>query len=183
MGRGEYDKVAKRYARALFDVTQPDSFDVVGDQLAYLATLWEQSADFREAMINPRIADDSRIEVLGAVVTASGSWKSEPTRRCLETIVGRRKAPILPALVRTFSELIEEFRRNLTLEVTLAQPVAADTIAELKKQLSSSLGGEVRLSVKHDPELLGGLTIRLADKLLDRSVAGTLARMAQQLTR
>jgi F0F1-type ATP synthase delta subunit len=65
----------------------------------------------------------------------------------------------------------------------LAQPANEGTIAELQKKLSSSLGGEVKMTVKTDPSLIGGLTVRLGDSFLDRSVAGTLQRVAAQLVR
>jgi len=54
-------------------------------------------------------------------------------------------------------------------------------VSDLKVLLSKALGGEVTLDVKSDVALLGGLTIRLGDKLLDRSVLGTLQRMAVEL--
>ena len=78
---------------------------------------------------------------------------------------------------------MSEYRKSLSLEVTLAQPANDDVVATLKGRLSQALGGEVLLTVKSDPALLGGVTIRLGDKLLDRSVAGTLRRMASQLSR
>jgi F-type H+-transporting ATPase subunit delta len=56
-------------------------------------------------------------------------------------------------------------------------------VEDLKSRLSKALGGEVSLQVKSDPALLGGLTVRLGDRLLDRSVAGSLQRMAIDLTR
>jgi F0F1-type ATP synthase delta subunit len=76
---------------------------------------------------------------------------------------------------------VNEYRKSLSLEVTVATPVGADAIAAVKERLSRALGGEVQVVVKNDPALIGGLTIRLGDKLLDRSVAGTLQRVASQL--
>jgi F0F1-type ATP synthase delta subunit len=78
---------------------------------------------------------------------------------------------------------VSEFKKGLRLEITLAQPANEATISDLQKRLSSSLGGEVKMSVKTDPSLIGGLTVRLGDTLLDRSVAGTLQRVAGQLVR
>jgi F-type H+-transporting ATPase subunit delta len=78
---------------------------------------------------------------------------------------------------------VAEYRKALSLDITVASESQASSVEALKGQLSQALGGEVTLQVKSDPSLLGGLTIRLGDRYLDRSVAGTLQRMALQLVR
>jgi F0F1-type ATP synthase delta subunit len=88
---------------------------------------------------------------------------------------------VLPAVSAAFSERVAEYRKSLTLAVTVAKPVTPEVVSDVKSRLSQSLGGEVTITVKHDPALLGGMTIRLGDRLLDRSVAGTLQRIAAQL--
>jgi ATP synthase F1 delta subunit len=76
---------------------------------------------------------------------------------------------------------VNEFRRSLTLSVTVAKQHTEEQISKLGADLATSLGGQVTLNVRHDPSLLGGITIRLGDRLLDRSVAGTLQRIAGQV--
>jgi F-type H+-transporting ATPase subunit delta len=183
MVAGRTEKVAKRYARALFEVCEPKDFDVVSAQLATLSSLWNDSADFRQSMLNPSVSDALRLQVIESLVAALGGWKHEPTRRTVHQLVSLRKAATLPSLARIYAGLVSEYRKSLSLEVTLAQPANDDVVANLKGRLSQALGGDVALTVTSDPALIGGLTIRLGDKLLDRSVAGTLQRMASQISR
>jgi F-type H+-transporting ATPase subunit delta len=183
MVAGRQEKVAKRYARALFEVSEPNDFDTVCGQLLTLSSLWNDSADFRQSMLNPRVSDALRLEVVDSLVASLGGWKHEPTKRTVHQLVSLRKAATLPSLAQIYSALVSEYRKSLSLEVTLAQPANDDVVANLKGRLSQALGGEVALTVTSDPSLIGGLTIRLGDKLLDRSVAGTLQRMASQISR
>lgn len=183
MASERQDKVAKRYARALFDVTEPSNFDRVSEQLQALAAAWSSSLEFRQAMLNPRVFDALRLSVMELVVGTVGGWASEPLKRTLNTLVSLRKVSVVPTLSEIFTKLVSDYRKSLSLEVTFAAPAADADVASLRSGLSRSLGGEVSLSVKHDPSLLGGVTIRMGDKLLDRSVAGTLQRMAVQLTK
>jgi F-type H+-transporting ATPase subunit delta len=183
MVAGRQEKVAKRYARALFEVSEPKDFDAVSAQLTTLSTLWNDSADFKQSMLNPSVSDALRIEVIDSLVAALGGWKHEPTKRTVHQLVSLRKAATLPSLAQIYSALVSEYRKSLSLEVTLAQPANDDVVANLKGRLSQALGGDVALTVTSDPALIGGLTIRLGDKLLDRSVAGTLQRMASQISR
>lgn len=181
MGTGKHDRVAKRYARALFDVSAPQDFDRVEGQLRAIAAVWDASLDLRQSMLNPRVGDDLRAQVLDGIVAVLGGWVSEPLKRTVHALVQLRKAAIVPALAEVFSKLVQAYKKSLSLEVTLATPANGDVIASLSQRLSSALGGEVSIAVKNDPNLIGGLTIRLGDTLLDRSVAGTLQRLASQI--
>lgn len=188
MVAGKQDRVAKRYARALFEVCQPSEFDATDKQLRTLATAWASSQEFRQNMLNPSVQDAARVQVvetlvqaLGAVTGQSG-WANQATQRMVQTLVSLRKVAVLPAVSETFTHLVSEYRKSLTLAVSVAKPVTPEVIADVQSKLSQSLGGDVTIAVKHDPALLGGMTIRLGDTLLDRSVAGTLQRIASQLT-
>jgi F-type H+-transporting ATPase subunit delta len=183
MSSGREQRIAKRYAKALFDVCAPADLDRVEAQLKALAQAWATSTDFRESMSNPRVAEGSRLAVIAAVADAFGGFATEPLKRTLTTLTSLRKASVIPALSEIFSHFVSEYKKSLLLEVTLAQPANEGAIAELQKKLSSSLGGEVKMTVKTDPSLIGGLTVRLGDSFLDRSVAGTLQRVAAQLVR
>lgn len=181
MASGKHDRVAKRYARALFDVSGPADFDRTEQQLKALSSLWSESADLRQSMLNPRVIDSLRAQVIDSVIASIGGWVSEPVKRTVHAIVSLQKAAIFPALSDIFSHLVQEYRKSLSLEVTMAKPANADVVSTLTQQLSSALGGDVKVAVKTDPGLIGGVTIRLGDTLLDRSVAGTLQRLASQI--
>jgi F-type H+-transporting ATPase subunit delta len=183
MSSGREQRVAKRYAKALFDVCAPADLDRVEAQLKDLARVWEVSQDFRESLSNPRVSEGARLSVIVAIAEALGGWATEPLKKTLTMLVTLRRGVVIPALSETFAHFVREYKKSLLLEVTLAQPANAEVVAELQKKLSSSLGGEVKMTVKADPSLIGGLTVRLGDSFLDRSVAGTLQRVADQLVR
>lgn len=175
--------VAKRYAQALFSVCSPADFDRTEAQLKTLAKAWVESKELRDSMLNPRVNDQLRIQAIDAVVAALGGWATEPTKKTVHILVSLRKAALFPELAESFSHFVSEYRKSLSLEVTLATAANDDVVQDLRTRLSKALGGEVTLAVKSDAALLGGLTVRLGDRLLDRSVAGTLQRMAIDLTR
>ncbi len=183
MSSGREERVAKRYARALFEVTTPADFEKVENQLSTLAQAWKASAEFRDSLSNPRVSEEARSSVVNAIVDSLGGWRTEPSKRAILTLTALRRGGVFPALAEAFSLLVSEYKKSLLLEVTFPQAVGDSVVTDLQKKLSSSLGGEVKITVKTDPSLIGGVTIRLGDTLLDRSVSGTLQRLAGQLTR
>lgn len=183
MSSGRHTLVAKRYAKALFDVCPPADFDKTGAQLKSLGSAWTESSELRQCMLNPQVNDALRVSTIDAIAEVLGGWASEPLKRTAHALVKLRKAAVLPDLSDIFDRFVAEYRKSLSLEVTLATPVTDSVVGDLKARLSQVLGGEVALQVKSDPLLLGGMTVRLGDKLLDRSVAGSLQRIAIGLTR
>lgn len=180
---GQEEKVARRYAKALFDTCEPTQFDTVNEQLAQLAALWKGSVEFCNANLNPQITLSQRADVLSSVVGALGGWKNDALKKTVEILVSMRKAAVIPHLADLFAAYVREFRKNLAIEITSATAVSTDEQQSIKSKLSAALGGEVTLAVKENPDLIGGVTLRLGDRYLDRSIAGTLGRIAGQLAK
>lgn len=183
MSVGKIEIVAKRYARALFDVTAPADFDRVEARLVCIAGAWSGSAELRAVMQNPQVLPSARMAVVAEILQRAGGCATDPLWRTLEAIIGLRKGATLPALAETFAALVRAYRKSLSLEVVVAKPVNQQEVSELRGRLSQSLGGDVALEVSADPELLGGMTLKVGDRYLDRSVSGTLKRMAAELVR
>lgn len=183
MAFGQVEKVARRYAKALFDACEPTQFDTVSAQLGQLSSLWAESQDFREVNQNPRITDSQREQVLESVISSLGGWKNEQLHKTINILVSLRKGAAIPDLSRLFTDFVREYRKNLAIEVSSASPVSAEEQTAIREKLGVALGGEVTLTVKHAPELIGGVTLRLGDKYLDRSIAGTLDRIASQIAK
>jgi F-type H+-transporting ATPase subunit delta len=180
MAHGNQDKIAKRYARALFSVTEPLQFDTSIHLLNLCAQLWQDNPDFRTLLTNPQVSEQDRVGLVQAILP-----KETPAalQRTLVTLVELRKAEAMPAVAKIFAELVREYRRNLSLDIACAQAPSEQMAQQLADVLSRSLGSEVSVAVKHDPSLLGGMTIRLGDRYLDRSVAGAMRRIVEQVAR
>jgi F0F1-type ATP synthase delta subunit len=103
MTAAKHDRVAKRYARALFEVCQPTEFDATAAQLKVLASVWSGSPEFRQSMLNPSVQDNTRAEIVDSLVKSLSSvsgvngWANQATERTVQTLVSLRKAAIFPA--------------------------------------------------------------------------------------
>ena len=181
MASGKQQILAKRYARALFDVCAPTDFDKVDQQLQALKGAWKESADFRDAMQNPSVTDAERLAIVDAIVATIGGWALEPLRQLVQMVVSLGKSALVEPISDVFARLVREYKKSLALEVTVARELDSAGVAQIKQNLSTALGGDVEVTVVHNPEILGGLTIRMGDTLLDRSVAGSLKQLAGEL--
>lgn len=169
---------ARRYAEAAFEIAVRDgTIAAWREQLALAAAV---VADERVARIvdSPAIPLARREALLGE---ALGADLSTPALNLVRLLVRRGRAALLPQLAREFQRLAN--RREGIVEATVrsAVPLGDDDMAALRARLEATTGGRVELSASVDPDLVGGLVVRVGDRLIDSSVRGRLERLRDQL--
>lgn len=179
MGTGNA-KVAKRYAKALFNVVEPKDFDAVNGALAIFSSAWRDCLDLRAAFQNPSISSINKKELLNVFW---GFAKNAPQqlKNFLEELLVQSRLPALPEISSLFSELVDSFRKNLALEVTTASTVSDTEKNDFTTLLKAKLGNQITLQWSEDSSIVGGVVIKCGDKLLDKSVSGILDQMRTAL--
>jgi len=168
----------RRYAEAAFEIAVRD--DSVDAWRRDLETAAAALADppVEEAIHNPAIATSVRE---AAVRKGLASKIGDPTLNLVLFMIRRGRIDDLPRVVEAFGRLDDE-RRGITHAIaTSAAPLDESEVGALTRRLEQLTGGQVRLSVETDPSLLGGLVVRVGDRLIDGSVRGRLERLRSQL--
>jgi F-type H+-transporting ATPase subunit delta len=170
---------ARRYAEAAFDLARrDDALDGWAEDLRLAAAI---AADERvEAVLdNPAIALEEREAAIGAVLEGK---VREPVRRLASLLLRRNRASMLPAVSREFDRLLNRERGIVTAIVTSAAPLSdADLDVVRRRVATMGVGNTVELDQRVDESLIGGLTVRVGDRLIDASVRGRLERLRAQL--
>ena len=126
----------------------------------------------------PSIALETRA---AAVETTFGRVASRPVLNLIQLMLRRGRIDELPRVAAEFRRL-DNARQGITIATaTSAAPLNADEVTALTQRLEAFTGGRVELDVKEDPSLLGGLVVRVGDRLIDGSVRGRLERLRNQL--
>ena len=172
------DTGARRYAEAAFEVAMRDgtlerwradldlTATLVGDQrvLAVLA--------------NPAIPIDRRASTLDQLL---GDRVSDGARNLIGLLLRRGRIEDVSRVAAQFRRLDDE-RQGITHAIaTSAIELTPDEVRELTTRLEQSTGGRIALDVEVDPSLLGGIVVRVGDRLIDGSVRGRLERLRNQL--
>ena len=168
---------ARRYAEAAFEVGLRDgtvdawrreldaSVGIVGDP-TILRTLE-----------NPAIPLETRTGLLAALKPSI----SQPVVNLILLLVRRGRIGTLPLVAAEFRRL-DDRRNGVTVaSATSASELDSGEVAALTRRLEELTGGRVELTLQIDPSLLGGLVVRVGDRLIDGSVRGRLERLRTQL--
>jgi F-type H+-transporting ATPase subunit delta len=172
------ETAARRYAEAAFEVAMRD--DTVEAWRSELDTAASIVADERVArmLANPALPLEQRVEMAKSIFGAS---LSQPALNLIGLMLRRGRIHELPRLAAEFRRL-DNARQGITIATAIsAAPLTQDEIHALTERLESLTGGRVELEVQVDPSLLGGLVVRVGDRMIDGSVRGRLERLRNQL--
>ena len=172
------DSAARRYAEAAFEVaTRDDTVDAWRSELDLAASL---AGDERalEVLANPAIPGERRAEALGALL---GKRVSTPVQNLVQLMLRRGRIDELPRVAAEFRRLDDQRQGVIHATATSAAELTRDEARALVARLEQQTGGRVELDEEVDPSLLGGLIVRIGDRLIDGSVRGRLERLRNQL--
>ena len=172
------ETAARRYAEAAFEVALRDG--TVDTWRSELEGAADALGDERVARMlsNPAVALEER-EAL--VEKALSKAVSRPVLNLILLMLQRRRIEQLPRVAAEFRRLDNQRKGITQASATSAAELTPAELEALTTKLEQFTGGRVELDVAVDPSLLGGLVVRVGDRLIDVSVRGRLERLRNQL--
>jgi F-type H+-transporting ATPase subunit delta len=166
-----------RYASALFDLaSEQAAVTAVESDLAKLDQAILGSADLAALIRNPQIGRDAAGKAIDAVAGVLGL--APLTRNFLGVLAANRRLAKLPEVVRAFTAIAAAARGEASAEVTSAHPLSAAQLGQLADKLKARQGKDIKITAKVDPELLGGLVVRIGSTQIDSSIRTRLNTLA-----
>ncbi len=172
--------LAGRYASALFDLAlEKRQIESVSRSLDALNQALVDSKDFSELVASPLVSRDQAGRTFAAVAPDLGL---DPiTANFLGVLARNGRKNALRAVIRSFRQLAADHRGEITAEVVTARPLNDDQIGALKQQLRTRAGRDVTIAAEVDPDILGGIVVKLGSQQIDASIRTKLNRLAQAM--
>lgn len=172
------DTAARRYAEAAFEVALRDgTVETWRSELDAAAALGED-VRLARTLANPAVPLETRTKASDATF---GQIVGRPVLNLINLVLRRGRIDQLPRIAAEFRRL-DDARQGITVATaTSAAPLTPDELKALMSRLEDMTGGRVRLDTQVDPSLLGGLIVRVGDRLIDGSVRGRLERLRNRL--
>jgi F-type H+-transporting ATPase subunit delta len=172
--------LAGRYASALFDLSREEKqIDSVSRSLDSLGQALVDSREFSQLAKSPLVG---RKETGKAFSAIAGELKLDPiTGNFLQVLARNGRQSQLAQVIRLFRRLAADHRGETTAEVVSAHPLTDGQVSALKTQLKARVGRDVTIDARTDPEILGGLIVKLGSEMIDASLKTKLNRLAQAM--
>jgi ATP synthase F1 delta subunit len=172
------EEVAEVYARALFEAAQEyDVLDEVHDQLGQFADALNANRDLMVFFVSPDFSGEEKKRALAETVQGA-----DPRFfNFLEALIERHRMPVIFRIRSRFDRLWDEEHKLLPVQVTTAVPLDAAVIREIGDRVGEQTGRQVELSSGVDPNILGGIVLRVGNFILDASIRNRLEQLRKQV--
>jgi len=179
-GSGINSQVVEPYAQALMSVARShDIAEPVGEDVRALLNLM-QSEQLRNFLANPFVQAEDKKAVLNRIV---GEGTSPYLRNFLMLLVDRRRILLLEPICQQYLALLRQLNQTVLAEVTSAVELTEEQQQAVREKVKSMINArEVELETKLDPDLIGGVIIKVGSQVIDASLRGQLRRLSLRLS-
>ncbi len=168
--------LAGRYASALFELAEnAKQLDAVAGELRGLRQVIADSEDLRRLIRSPIYDRDQQGAAMAAILDKAGV--GDLTRRFVLVVAQNRRLFALPQMIDAYLAELAHRRGEVTAVVTAARLMTKEQQSALTDKLRKLVGAKVQVDLQIDPELLGGLVVRVGSRMVDSSLRSKLEKM------
>lgn len=175
-----HDKVAARYARAIFDFLKDETkIRAAIEELNRFAALVEGHPELNLVLTGEMFSGSARTEIVNDV--AAKLKLSDSTKQILTQISNLRRIGHVKAIAERLNQLLLEAASVVPLEVQSASELSSADKTKVQTKFEKLFGKKVEASFLVDPNLIGGVRVSASGKTYDGSVSGWLGELSEQL--
>lgn len=174
-------EIASPYSQALLSLAQSKNLtEEIGADARSLLALLGVNQDLKNFISNPFIKNESKQVLIKQIL---GEGCNPYLRNFLLLLVDKRRISFLEAVLEQYLVLLRQLNQTALAEVTSAVPLSeAQQQAVVEKVLAMTKASQVELQTKIDPDLIGGVIIKVGSQVIDASIRGQLRRLSLRLT-
>ena len=174
------EEIATVYARSLFAAAQDaDKLDTVREQLGEVADAISEDHDLQVFFFSPSLTSADKKEGLEKAITGA----EELVQNFLELLIENHRMAAIFKIRRELDALWDKENERLPVTITSAVELDDKTVKEIGDQIAEQTGRKVELSADVDPDVLGGLVVRVGNTVLDASVRRRLENLRREVAR
>jgi F-type H+-transporting ATPase subunit delta len=172
------EEIAQVYARALFEVAdERDALDEIREQLDAFSDAMHENRDLAVFFFSPYFSVDEKKDGLKRALQGA----NQEFHNFLEALIERHRMPAIFRVRTEFDSLWDEARKLLPVQIVSAIELDAETVQSLGDQIGRQVDRKIELSSAVDPDILGGIVLRVGNLILDASIKNRLEQLRKQV--
>jgi len=174
------EEIAAVYARSLFEVAKDqDKLDLVRDQLGAFADALNETRDLQVFFFSPYFSTAEKEDGLDRVVS-----DADPVVvNFLKLLIEKHRMPVVFRIRATYDTLWEQENKLLPVQITSAVELDKEIVSQLGDRIAEQTDRKVDISADVDPDIIGGIVVRVGNSVLDASVRNRLEQLRRQVAR
>jgi F-type H+-transporting ATPase subunit delta len=174
-------EIAQPYAAALMSLAKSNNMtEALGDDVRAILNLLKESSELRGFFDNPFVEDNNKKDIINRIL---GDDVSNYLRNFLMLLVDRKRIVVLEEVCQQYLAQLRQLNQTELAEVTSAVPLTGEQQESVIQKVIELTGArQVELETKIDPDLIGGVVIKVGSQVVDASLKGQLRRLALRLS-
>jgi F-type H+-transporting ATPase subunit delta len=174
------EEIAEVYGRSLFQVaSEHDKTDEIREQLGQFAAALDDNRDLAIYFFSPYFSTQEKKD--GLVKLLDGA--DEALVNFLELLIEKHRMPAIFRIRRYYDSLWEQAHQILPVQIATAIELDEGVAKQLGEQIEKTTGQRIELTQTVDPEILGGLVLRVGNSILDASIRNRLENLRKAVAR
>ena len=174
------EEIANVYSRSLFEVaTEHDTLDDVKEQLDQFTDELDTNRELQVFFFSPYFSSAEKKDGIQKVIENG----DEHLVRFLELLAERHRMPALFRIRKEFNRLWAEENQLLPVTITSAVELDEDTVKDLGQRIEDQTGRTIELTTHVDPDLIGGLQMRVGNMIYDATIRNRLEKLRREVAR
>src|ERR1700676_664473 len=172
------EELARVYGRSLFEVAREHgSLDELREQIGALADAVNENRELAMFFFSPYFSTKEKQEALGRILDGA-----DPILiNFLELLIENHRMPVIFRIRQEYERLWEEENRMLPVQITSAIALDEATTESLGRTIGERAGRKVALAARVDPDILGGIIVRVGNSILDASIRNRLEQLRRHV--
>jgi F-type H+-transporting ATPase subunit delta len=172
------EEIASVYARSLFEVAnEHDKLDVVREQIGQFADALNDEPQLATFFFSPYFSTPEKVDGLKNALDDA----DESVVNFLELLIEKHRMPAIFRIRRSYDALWEEEHKLLPVQITSAVELDPATVERIGREVGEQTGRKVELTATVDPDVLGGIVLRVGNSILDASIRTRLENLRKQV--
>ena len=174
------EEIAAVYARSLFEVaSEHDKLDAIREQLGQFADALQETRELQVFFFSPYFSTIEKKDGLDRAVS-----DADPILvNFLKLLIENHRMPVIFRVRREVDELWRKENKLLPVTVTSAVELDQATVSQIGDRIAEQTGRKVELSAIVEPDILGGLVVRVGNSILDASIRNRLEQLRKQVAK
>jgi F-type H+-transporting ATPase subunit delta len=172
------EEIAQVYARSLFEVAKEQSkLDVVKEQLGQFADALDENRELATFFFAPYFSTQEKEDGLGRLLDGA----DPVVENFLKLLIENHRVPVIFRVRRELETLYDQENRLLPVTITSAVTLDEATVQSIGDAIGKQTGQKVQLTANVDPDVLGGLIVRVGNSILDASIRNRLENLRRSV--
>jgi F-type H+-transporting ATPase subunit delta len=172
------EELARVYGRSLFEVAlEHGKLDELREQLGQFADAVDQNHELAVFFFSPYFSSTEKQDALGRLLDGA----DPQLLNFLELLIENHRMPVIFRIRREYERLWEEENRMLPVDITSAIELDEATTRALGDRIGERTGRKVALTAHVEPDILGGIVVRVGNSILDASIRNRLEQLRKQV--